>query len=37
MEEHYAWLLANLELTNQSLGIATAHLKLMYGGAYSKT
>lgn len=37
MEEHYAWLLANLELTNQTLGIATAHLKLMYGGAYSKT
>lgn len=37
IEEHYAWLLANLELTNQSLGIATAHLKLMYGGAYSKT
>jgi hypothetical protein len=37
MEEHYAWLLANLELTNQSLGIATAHLKLMYKGAYSKT
>jgi hypothetical protein len=37
MEEHYAWLLANLELTNQSLGISTAHLKLMYSGAYSKT
>ena len=34
---HRAWLLANLELTNHSLNMAMAHLRLMYGEAYTKT
>jgi hypothetical protein len=36
-EKHYAWLRANLELTNRSLDLALVYLQVMYGKAYSST
>jgi hypothetical protein len=34
VEQHYAWLLANLEQTNQSLEVGRAHLRIMYSEGY---
>lgn len=36
-EKHYAWLRANLEITNRCLETALIHLKIMYGQAYTST
>ena len=34
--QQYSWLLANLELTNQTLDKALLHTQVMYGKAISK-
>ena len=35
-ERHFAWLRANLEVTNHTLERAQGYLKVMYGAAYGK-
>jgi hypothetical protein len=34
LEQHYAWLVANLESSNQVLDVAFDHLRILYGSAY---
>ena len=34
-KQHHAWLLANLDLTNQSMNAALAHIQIMYGELYA--
>lgn len=36
-EKHFAWLRANLEMTNQTLDLSLSYMKVMYGKAYSST
>lgn len=36
-EKHYAWLKANLDITNHCLDKALSYLQAMYGKAYSST
>ena len=34
-KQHHAWLLANLDLTNQSMNAGLAHIQIMYGKLYA--
>ncbi len=35
LQQHYDWLLANLELTNKSLEASLVQMRIMYGKAYA--